>query len=72
MEASEAPVETVKAPVETVEAPVETPKAPVETPKAPVETTKAVGGGGGVVYSPPVAGVRGRVPPGGHTSGPFW
>merc|ERR1712183_556175 len=24
------------------------------------------------VYRPPVAGVRGRVPPGGHTSGPFW
>merc|ERR1712107_468275 len=23
-------------------------------------------------YAPPVAGVRGRVPPGGHSSGPFW
>ena len=37
--------------------------APAPAPAAPVDSSH---------YNPPVAGVRGRVPPGGHSSGPFW
>ena len=40
--------------------------APVVTEAAPAAPAPST------VYLPPVAGVRGRVPPGGHTSGPFW
>ena len=67
------PTEEAPAPaVATEEAPApgaakeETP-APVVTEAAPAAPAASSG-----VYKPPVVGVRGRVPPGGHTSGPFW
>ena len=51
---------------EVKEAPHPAP-APVVTEEAPAAPAAP-----STVYRPPVAGVRGRVPPGGHTSGPFW
>ena len=41
--------------------------APTETTPEPVAAPPPA-----AAYTPPAAGVRGRVPPGGHSSGPFW
>merc|ERR1712037_141406 len=80
---AEAPSEEAPAPTAvTEEAPAQsaaTEEAPAKEETAsqaaaPVvtEVAAAAAPAPGTVYRPPVAGVRGRVPPGGHTSGPFW
>ena len=76
---AEAPTEEASAPAVAVEeaapaaATEEVKEAPHPAP-APVVTEEAPAAPAApsTVYRPPVAGVRGRVPPGGHTSGPFW
>ena len=61
-------MEAVETPVETAESGEEASSPPAASePAAPAAPAAAE-----PAYSPPVAGVRGRVPPGGHTSGPFW
>ena len=57
-----ASTDNVAAPTETVPEPVAA-SAPTSAAAAPPPAS---------AYTPPAAGVRGRVPPGGHSSGPFW
>ena len=59
--------------MEAVETPVvETAEGGEEASSPPAASEPAAPAAAEPAYSPPVAGVRGRVPPGGHTSGPFW